>query len=127
LEGEDAMRGRRGSSNVRVKATWSARDGSWSRPLGKGELTVMDTIDFRPSAHADGIPSEIVFVQRAVTIFEGPRLLPWSKTVMLLSNKDSCLRVEVSGASRRKLTKALHRTGVSINTVNTINELARTV
>jgi hypothetical protein len=46
---------------------------------------------------------------------------------MLLSNKDSCLRVEASGASRRKLTKALHRNGVSISRVDTIHELAPAV
>jgi len=43
---------------------------------------------------------------------------------MLLSNKDTCLRVEASGASRRKLTKALHGHGMSIRTVETINEVA---
>jgi len=132
LEGDDAARERRGTrhqtgatADVSVTATWSARDGSWNRPLGKGELTVMDTIAFRPSARAHGVPSEIVYLQRAVTMFEAPRLLPWAKTVMLLSNKDTCLRVEASGASRRKLAKALHRNGVSISTVDTDNELAR--
>jgi hypothetical protein len=124
LEGDDATHERRGSRNVNVKAIWSARDGSWSRPLGKGELTVADTIDFRPSARADGVPSELVYVQHAVAIFEGPRLLPWAKTVMLLSNRDTCLRVEASGASRRKLTEALHKNSVSISPVDTIRELA---
>jgi hypothetical protein len=95
-----------------VSAAWMA--GGDIRPPSRGRGTLSVSPDALVFAASGG--TQVVHLERRVTVATGLLCPPWSNTFLLLRDKTVFARVGASALSRRRLRRALREIGVAVDT-----------